>query len=137
MRLAKAALNRASGAEWAYNYERNAKDLVGTVLHDPTLRQPAPQTGSYAAYRRERFGRIISRYKGSGTSIIFLRLPRGPVAPSVNHTPGEEAKFAELDAVRTDDPKLKVLEADLIRIAARINQCAEEYRRYGLARTRY
>ena len=73
-------------------------------------------------------------------------------------TPGEEAKFAELDAVRTDGSKLKVLEADLIRIAARINQCAEEYRRYagelnkdlslsavkksgvktyGLARTRY
>ena len=39
--------------------------------------------------------------------------------------------------MRTDDPKLKVQEADLIRIAARINQCAEEYRRYGLARTRY
>ena len=88
MRLAKAALNRASGAEWAYNYEGNAKDLAGKVLHDPSLRQPAPQTGLYAAYRRERFGRMISRYKGSGTPIVFLRLPRGPVAPSVNHARG-------------------------------------------------
>ena len=98
---------------------------MGKVLHDPSLRQPSPQTGLYAAYRREWFGRMISRYKGSDTSIVFLRLPR------------EKAKFAELDAARTDDPKLKVLEADLIRIAARINRCAEEYRRYVLARTRY
>lgn len=85
LRLDKVALYRASGAEWAYNYEGNAKDLVGTVLHDPSLRQPSPQTGLYAAYRREWFGRIISRYKGSGTSIIFLRLPRGPVSPSISH----------------------------------------------------
>lgn len=40
------------------------------------------------------------------------------------------AKLAELDAVRTDDPKLKDQKADLIRIAARIFQCAEESRRY-------
>lgn len=88
LRLNKAALYRTSGAEWAYNYEGNAKDLAGTVLHDPSLRQPSPQTGLYAAYRREWFGRIINRYKGSGTSIIFLRLPRGPASPSVSHARG-------------------------------------------------
>ena len=89
LRLRKTAMYRASGAEWAYNYERNAKDLAGTVLHDPTLHQPSPQNGLYTVYRRERFGRIISRYKGSGISIVFLRLPRGPVSPSVNHARGK------------------------------------------------
>ena len=84
-RIQKAALYRASAAEWAYNYDGNAKDLVGSVLRDPSLRPPSPQTGLYAAYRREWFGRIISRYRGSGTSIVFLRLPRGPVPPSVRH----------------------------------------------------
>jgi hypothetical protein len=32
-----------------------------------------------AAYRREWFGRIIDRYRGSRTRIIFARLPRGPI----------------------------------------------------------
>ena len=85
LRLRKTALYRASGAEWAYNYEGNAKDLVGTVLRDPPPRPASPQTGLHAAYRREWFGRIISRYSGSGTSIVFLRIPRGPVAPAVSY----------------------------------------------------
>ncbi len=93
LRLDKAALYRASGAEWAYNYDGNAKDLTGAVLRDPSPRQPSPQTGLYAAYRREWFGRIVSRYKKSGTSILFLRLPRGPVAPSVSRArPGSSIR---------------------------------------------
>ena len=39
------------------------------------------------------------------------------------------AKLAELDMLRADDPKLKNQQADLTRIAARINQCAQESRR--------
>ena len=98
LRLNKAALYQASGSEWAYNYGGNAKDLVGTVLRDPSPRWPAPQNGLYAAYRREWFGRIIDRYKGSDTSITFLRLPRGPAAPSVNHA-GGGSSILELSGV--------------------------------------
>ncbi len=39
------------------------------------------------------------------------------------------AKLAELDMLRADDPKLKNQQADLTRIAGRINQCAQESRR--------
>jgi hypothetical protein len=43
------------------------------------LYAPSPQTGTHAAFRREWFGKIIDRYRGSRTRIIFLRLPRGPI----------------------------------------------------------
>ena len=39
------------------------------------------------------------------------------------------AKLAELDKLRSDDPKLKDQQSDLTRIGARLMQCAEEYRR--------
>ncbi len=92
-RLDKAALYRASGAEWTYNYDGNPKNLVGSTLPDPSRRQPSPQTGLYGAYRRAWFGRILSRYKDSGTAIVFLRLPRGPVVPPVGHAgPGSSIR---------------------------------------------
>jgi lysophospholipase L1-like esterase len=40
---------------------------------------PAPQTGRLAAFRRTWFGRIIDLYRGSGTKIVFVHLPRGPI----------------------------------------------------------
>ena len=43
------------------------------------VRQPWPQNGRLAAYRRKWFGRIIDYYRGSRTKVIFVRLPRGPV----------------------------------------------------------
>jgi lysophospholipase L1-like esterase len=38
-----------------------------------------PQNGRLAAYRRKWFGKIIDRYRGSRTKIIFIRLARGPI----------------------------------------------------------
>ena len=81
-RLDKAALFRVNGTQWAYDYQGNSKDLTGAVLSVPA--RPDLKTGLHAAYRREWFGRIIGRYKGTGTSIVFLRLPRGPVSPPVS-----------------------------------------------------
>jgi lysophospholipase L1-like esterase len=43
------------------------------------MREPAPQTGRLAAFRRAWYGRILDRYRGSPTKIIFVRLPRGPI----------------------------------------------------------
>ena len=33
---------------------------------------------SIAAFRRKWFGRLLDRYRGTPTKVVFLRLPRGP-----------------------------------------------------------
>ena len=55
--------------------DQDQKDTVNRDL----MREPAPQTGRLAAYRRAWYGRILDRYRGSPTKIIFVRLPRGPI----------------------------------------------------------
>jgi hypothetical protein len=88
--------------EWTYNYVESDRSLAGLeidwstmtakfppgmdqtqietvknwLLHPPDVRANA---GRLAAYRRTWFGRIIDRYRGSRTKIIFVRLPRGPI----------------------------------------------------------
>lgn len=51
------------------------REVIERVLLEPAV----PQTGRCAIYRRRWFGRIIQRYRGTGTRVIFMRLPRGPV----------------------------------------------------------
>ena len=53
-------------------------DQRGTVMSFLAHGQD-PQTGRLAAFRRKWLGRIVERYRGSPTKIIFLRLPRGPI----------------------------------------------------------
>ena len=48
-------------------------------LADVILRTSGPQRGELAAYRRLWFGKLIERYNGSKTRIVFFRLPRGPI----------------------------------------------------------
>lgn len=100
-RLADVDLIRGGWAEWTYNYEEDPSTLAGleidwdawqvrfppsaTEVQKATVRgflmhPAAPQTGLLAAYRREWYGRILDRYRGSRTKVIFVRLPRGPVA---------------------------------------------------------
>src|SRR5262249_28448127 len=43
------------------------------------MRRDFPQTGKVAAFRKAWIGRIVERYRGSRTRIIFVRLPRGPI----------------------------------------------------------
>lgn len=50
-------------------------EVVKTVL----LRGEVPQTGRYGEYRRHWLGKIVERYRGSGTTVVFVMLPRGPV----------------------------------------------------------
>jgi hypothetical protein len=38
-----------------------------------------PQTGQHAAFRRKWFGKLLDRYRGTDTKMIFLRVPRGPM----------------------------------------------------------
>jgi hypothetical protein len=93
-------LCRREWPSWTYNYVESDRSMLGlaidwqqlTAVFPPgadenqqesvakfLLRRPAPQTGRLAALRREWFGRIVDRYRGTGTRIVFVRLPRGPL----------------------------------------------------------
>ena len=68
--------------DWATGgiiYPPGATPKERKTLYDVLLRQPAPQTGRLAEYQRLWLGRIIDRYRGTRTKVIFFRLPRGPV----------------------------------------------------------
>ena len=87
-------------AAWTYDFLDTTRNMVGLKIDWDTLKvtfppsadddqrgsvnsflahRPDAQTGRLAAYRRTWLGRIIDLYRGSGTKIIFLRLPRGPI----------------------------------------------------------
>jgi len=99
-RIDEVRLNRRGFAYWTYTYDEDPRSLAGlqidwaawkasfppsadpvqlnTVKHS-LLRPVAPQTGHFAEFRRRWYGRILDRYRGSRTKIIFARLARGPV----------------------------------------------------------
>ncbi len=60
---------------WPKDADQNTRDTVYGYL----VRPPVSQTGRMTAFRRDWFGRILGRYRGSRTKIIFIRLPRGPL----------------------------------------------------------
>lgn len=101
-RIADVHLLHAGFDEWTYNYVESDRSLAGLHIDwstmtatypagtDPGQREtvqdwllhppdPPPNRGRLAAYQRTWFGRIIDRYRGSRTKIIFVRLPRGPI----------------------------------------------------------
>jgi lysophospholipase L1-like esterase len=43
------------------------------------MRPVDPQTGRLAVYRRKWFGKIMERYRGTATRVVFYRLPRAPI----------------------------------------------------------
>ena len=90
---------------WTYNYVEDPRSMAGlqidwtamkatfaagaddvqrNTVRDVLMRPVAPQTGRLASFRRRWLGRILDRYKGSRTKIIFLRLARGPVVRPEN-----------------------------------------------------
>ena len=101
-RIADVHLQHRGFSEWTYAYVESDKNLAGLQIDYSTLTPTFPSTadalqretvmqwalhppdppeyrGRLAAYRRTWFGRIIDRYRGSRTKIIFVRLPRGPI----------------------------------------------------------
>jgi hypothetical protein len=99
-RLEYVELARHGYEEWTYNYLETPRSMAGIsvdwaawkvsfppgmdqdqrdTVNAAVMRRPAPQIGRVAAFRREWFGRIMDRYRGSPTKIVFVRLPRGPV----------------------------------------------------------
>jgi hypothetical protein len=99
-RLALVKLVRAGSAQWAYDFVPDNHSLAGLAVNWKSqtiqypagttdaerelIRQvlfpwPAPQNGAYAAFYSHWLGRIVEHYRGSGTKLILLQLPRAPV----------------------------------------------------------
>jgi hypothetical protein len=99
-RLDYVRLCRRGFESWTWDYQESPRSMGGLEVNwrsltaripagcDPAQREtverfllykPFHETGSVARFRRRWFGKIVERYRGSRTKIIFLRLPRGPV----------------------------------------------------------
>jgi len=101
-RIAKAHYYASDSAGWYYGFRGSETSLAGLkidwgrrTMHFPSsipedqrkaIREvvfsdlPRDQ-GRETAYLRYWYGRIIGRYRGSGTKLIFLRVPRAPEPP--------------------------------------------------------
>jgi len=84
-------------AKWKATFppdmDQNQRDTVRNFL----MYEPGhPQTGHYAAFRRKWFGKIIDRYRGSPTKIIFFRLARGPIPRPDNLVDKKTSSIREL-----------------------------------------
>jgi hypothetical protein len=134
-RLENVRIVREGSAEWAYNFVPENHSLQGlsvdwaakkirfpdnltepqrNLITDVLLRPPPPQTGANAAYHRYWFRRILDHYRGSGTRLIFLRLPRAPVLPPDLPPPNPSSPLralaAEPDVVLLDEHRFDELE---------------------------
>ena len=99
-RMKKIAVMRREAAAWRYNETWGSADVTGLsvdwktgsihfpegstesqkrILTEVLTRGTIDQTGLRGQYLRQWYGRIVERYRGSPTKIVFLRLPRGPV----------------------------------------------------------
>ncbi len=80
--------------DWATNtvvFPPNmSDDQLGTV--NAQIGDPPRVQERLAAFHRLWFGRILDRYRGSPTTIVFVRLPRGPIPrPSQGAPPADSS----------------------------------------------
>jgi hypothetical protein len=115
-RLAQVRLFRQGTADWVYGYKGEPANLTGLtvdwdrkVAHFPdgltayqrgfindSLFTPLPPDREHnTVYFRYWFGRIVDRYRDSGTKIILLRVPRAPVSPPY-HSPKRDSSIRQL-----------------------------------------
>jgi hypothetical protein len=100
LRLKDAEAWRIHGLEWGNAYTGMPQNLIGlsadfntkTITFPPGADEPlkqtirvsvlpqfAPDRGETTGYRKQWFGRIIDRYRGTPTRIIFIEMPRAPL----------------------------------------------------------
>jgi hypothetical protein len=92
---------------WTYDFEESTTTMTGlridwatrTAIFPPgatddqkgtvnaELLEPVRVQERLARFQREWFGRIVDRYRGSRTTIVFVRLPRGPIPPPPGDSP--------------------------------------------------
>jgi hypothetical protein len=117
-RLSEVVAWREHGREWMNDYTGRAEDLDGIQVNwvekkirfpervSPSIREDIffkllgpipPQTGKLAQFRRLWFGRILGLYRNSGTKLIFLALPRGPIVPPIPRVQTRRHSVRDLD----------------------------------------
>jgi hypothetical protein len=101
-RIAKSRYYAADSAGWYYGYGGTNTSLAGLQIdwQHRTMQFPdripenqrkeiegvvfqsfPPDEGRETAYLRFWYGKIIDHYRGSGTKLIFMRVPRAPTSP--------------------------------------------------------
>jgi len=101
-RIAKTRLVDSDSAGWYYGFGGTNEDLDGLLIdwQHKTVQFPdrvpeverklmedmlfpalPPDAGRETAYLRYWYGKIIEHYRGSGTKLIFVRVPRAPTSP--------------------------------------------------------
>jgi hypothetical protein len=115
-RCADVEINNRGWSDWTYDYNEDPRSLAGLSIdwkawkasfpHGADdvqrasvqwslLRPVAPQTGKFAEFRRRWYGRILDRYRGSRTRIVFVRLARGPVVRPASLVQKKSASIRE------------------------------------------
>jgi lysophospholipase L1-like esterase len=113
-------LCRRGWPTWTWDYQESTRSMAGlqvdwtrwTAVFPPDadanqresverflMYKPFPPNGTVAAFRRHWFGKLIARYRGSLTRIVFLRLPRGPVVRPENLAPHKSAAIREFASI--------------------------------------
>ena len=127
--------SRENSASWAYTFDGEDETLAGLsvdwanrVIHfsdrvSPEtrervriqlLRERPPQTGQTTRYCRYWYGRILDYYRGSGTKVIFMQIPRWPlpIPAFQTHNPDSAARGCRSNpgAIVLDEHLLEGLE---------------------------
>jgi len=116
-RFEKTELFNRGHAGWVYDYTGHPESLAGLTvdwarrsMYIPSnvpadvaarvqraaFRKRSPDTGLQTRYRRLWFGRIVDRYRATGTRVIFARVPRGPVVSPDADPPGDRSTVRDL-----------------------------------------
>lgn len=101
-RIAKVRQNDQDSASWFYDYAGPDHSVAGLqidwqhkvahypasftadqrkLIEDVLFGARPEQSGKDSKYFRHWYGRILDHYRGSGTKLIFLRVPRAPTPP--------------------------------------------------------
>ncbi|HLJ17867.1 MAG TPA: hypothetical protein VKV15_25445 [Bryobacteraceae bacterium] len=89
-------------------YPDNITKAQRAFIEGTLFRQHPPDTGVQTAYYRYWYHRILNRYKGSRTKLIFLPEPRAPVPP-----PPHPPKLTSAVRQMASEPNAIVLDAHL------------------------
>jgi hypothetical protein len=128
-RIAKARYYATDSAGWYYGYGGVEASLEGIAIdwQQKTVRFPdsvpqdkraeikdllfpirPPDVGHQTAYLRYWYGKMIDYYRGTGTKLIFLRVPRAPTSP-----PDPAPKLGSAIRQIASDPNVIVLDEHL------------------------
>jgi hypothetical protein len=128
-RIAKARYYSTDSAGWYYGYGGVDENMTGVEIdwQHKTIEYPAripesrrkevegelfpprpPDGGHETAYLRYWYGKMIDYYRGSGTTLIFMRVPRAPVPP-----PDQPPKLDSAIRQIASEPGVAVLDEHL------------------------